>query len=483
MAGKVDQPNVLNTKKTNFAEWYIQVVRAAGVVDQRYPIKGCDVLMPLGASALKKMTGFLEEKLRGIGNKEVLFPLFIPNSYFSKESRHIKGFEEEVYHITHAGANKLDERLIVRPTSETGMYPMFSLWIRSYKDLPLKVFQTVSVFRYETKMTKPLIRTREVSFFNESHTAHRSWKDAEEEIKKAIKVYSDYFSNDLCLPFIMLKRPESDKFPGAVYSLAFDVIMPDGKDLQIGTVHNLGDNFAKAFEIKCTDDNGKEVFVNQTCYGISARSLGAVIGIHGDDKGLVFPPSIAPIKVVVIPIPVGDEKDVVMHEAEQVYARLRKEFGQDVHFDDRDQSVGSKFYDWELKGVPVRVELGPKDIAKHCVTLVRRDTGKKFVISQNNFVEYVKELLDRIQREMRKNAQKEHDKRIVFASSIEEIKNAVDNKKFARFPWCGSLDCAAEIEKTVNTPFIGYEEGALEHKKCIDCGSEAKHMAYIGRKY
>lgn len=468
-------------KEENFSEWFLEVLEKAGILDQRYPIKGCDVLLPLGAGILRKMVSVLEKLLKENGNKEVLFPLFIPEKFFKKESHHIKGFEEEVYYVTHAGKNKLDEKLVIRPTSETAMYPMFSLWVRSYQDLPLKIFQTVSVFRYETKMTKPLVRIREVMFFNESHTAHKDWEEAEEEVKAAVKIYSKYYLDNLALPFLVLKRPEWDKFPGAVYSLAFDTLMPDGKVLQIGTVHNLGENFAKAFEIKYTDKDGRKRYVNQTCYGISTRPLAALIAVHGDDKGLILPPEIAPIQIVIVPIFTKETKTKVLEKCGEILGRLKEE-GYSVILDDREYTPGFKFHDWELRGVPLRIEIGPKDIEKKQAVLARRDFLERVPVADDVLEKEVQEAFDSMFLQLKKRAQESLC--ISDAKNYKELKTRL-KEGFVRIDFCMNEKCAEKLKEKIKAEVRGALFGKHEKpgKKCVVCGKPAKEKVYIAKAY
>jgi len=480
--GSSAAPEALTVKKSeNFAEWYNQLVKVAGLVDQRYPVKGCEVMMPLGTAVLRNMSNMLEDLLKQNGNSEVLFPLFIPENFLAKEAEHIKGFGNEVYYVTHAGENKLEERLILRPTSETAMYPMFALWIRSHNDLPLKVFQTVSVFRYETKMTKPLVRMREVMFFNESHTAHESWDAAEREVEAAIKIYSKHYRENLALPFIVIKRLDADKFPGAVYTLAFDTIMPDGKRLQIGTAHNLGENFSKPFNIQFLDKDQTKKYVNQTCYGISTRPLAAITAVHGDDRGLVLPPKIAPTQIVIVPILFEKTREAVIEHARRLLEKLVQS-GWRVHLDERDISAGAKFYDWELRGVPIRIELGPRDIERKTVVVARRDTGEKVNEIEGKIVTRITSMLADIQASMLKRAEDYHTSMIVNAKSVKDIATAVGKGMFARAMWCGEMKCAENIEKGADAAISGTDIAEKAAGKCI-CGNTAKHVIYVGKSY
>ncbi len=475
-----EESYALTEKKENFSEWFNQIIQVAGLIEHRYPIKGCEVLMPHGTDILRRSTNLLEEMLKENGNKEVLFPLFIPENMLKKETEHIKGFEEEVYYVTHAGKNQLNEKLVLRPTSETAMYPMFALWIRSHKDLPLKIFQTVSVFRYETKMTKPLVRTREVMFFNESHTCHKDWEDAENEVKAASIIYSEHFSENLAVPFILSKRPKWDTFPGAVYTKAFDTIMPDGKFMQIGTVHNLGDNFAKTFEIKFRDENEEVQHANQTCYGMSTRSLAAIVAIHGDDKGLVLPPKIAPIQITIIPIMFKKDGEKVLNHCKDLYARLKKYYR--VELDTSDKAVGSKFYDWEIKGIPIRIEVGPKEMEKNVVTLTKRIDGEKSTISEKNLEEFIENMLENIQHDMRRAAEDKQREKIQKAVDKEDVIKIIDGRKISKVELCEDANCAQKLEQDSGHNYMG-DEKTKEQAKCIMCGKQSRYTGYIGRKY
>ncbi len=359
--------------KDNFSEWYNELLMMAQVMDVRYPIKGVYVWYPFGFSIRKKVYNMLRA-LMDVDHQETQFPMLIPKPELLKESEHIKGFEDEVYWVTHGGLTPLEIPLALRPTSETAMYPMFKLWIRSHADLPLKLYQIVNIFRYETKHTRPLIRLREVTSFKEAHTAHATYPEAEQQVREAMDLYSDFFTK-LAVPFIINKRPDWDKFPGADYTMAFDAMMPDGRSLQVGTVHLLGTKFAKTFEITYEDSTGQQQFVNQTCYGISERCIAATIGIHGDNKGLVLPPNASPTQVVIIPIVFKSGAEEVLEACKKVRSILN-DSGITAVLDDKDERPGAKYYKWEMKGVPFRIEIGPRDLKNNAVMLVRRD-GKK----------------------------------------------------------------------------------------------------------
>ncbi|MCD6382836.1 MAG: proline--tRNA ligase, partial [Thermoplasmata archaeon] len=302
--------------KENFPEWYNEIVELSGLVDKRYPIKGMNVWLPYGWELMRNIDRVIREEMKRTSHQEVCFPLLIPKGEFQKEADHIKGFSEEVYWVTHGGSTPLDVPLLLRPTSETAMYPMFSLWVRSHSDLPLKIFQIVNVFRYETKQTRPFIRMREIHFF-EAHTCHRDFEDAERQIKEDLEIMENV-SKKLCIPYLELLRPEWDKFAGAYYTVGIDTLMPSGRTLQIASIHQYRDNFARAYNITYEDDDGEHRFVHQTTYGMSERLVGAIVGLHGDNRGIVLPPEIAPIQVVIVPIPKKGFRERVEEEARKV---------------------------------------------------------------------------------------------------------------------------------------------------------------------
>src|SRR5512136_1184915 len=361
--------------KESFSEWYHELLMTAEIVDNRYPVKGMCVWFPFGF-ALKKNVYAIIRELLDPDHQESQFPLLIPEGEFMKEAQHIKGFEDEVYWVTCGGTAPLEVKLALRPTSETAIYPMFKLWIRSHADLPLRIYQIVNTFRYETKHTRPLIRLREITSFKEAHTAHATWEEAAMQVEVAIQRYSEFYRR-LAIPFLVSRRPAWDKFPGADYTMAIDVIMPDGRTLQVGTAHHLGSTFAKTYEITYEAEDGSQKLVSQTCYGISERCIAALISVHGDDKGLVLPWGVAPVQIVIVPILLGD-KEKVLEVCKDLEQKLR-EAGLRVQLDTSDERPGAKFYTWEMKGVPIRLEVGPRDIEKGVVTLVRRDKVKKTV--------------------------------------------------------------------------------------------------------
>ncbi|GBF36325.1 MAG TPA: proline--tRNA ligase [Methanothermococcus okinawensis] len=408
----------------NFSEWYSEILEKAEIYDVRYPIKGCGVYLPYGFKIRRYTFDILRRLLEEKGHEEVLFPLLIPEDLLAKEGEHIKGFENEVFWVTHGGKKPLEIKLALRPTSETPIYYMMKLWIKVHKDLPIKIFQIVNTFRYETKHTRPLIRLREIMTFKEAHTAHTTMEEAENQVKEAIEIYREFF-NELGIPVIVSRRPEWDKFPGAEYTVAFDTVFPDGRVIQIGTVHNLGQNFSRTFDLEFETLEGGKDYVYQTCYGISDRAIASIIAIHGDEKGLILPPNVAPIQVIIIPLLFKGKKEIVYDKTRKLYSLL-KEAGVRVKIDDRDIRPGRKFNDWELRGVPVRIEVGPKDIENKVVTIYRRDTGEKYHVGEDKIMDEILDLLEKIKDNMRKKAKEKIERYITIVDynadiPIEEI--------------------------------------------------------------
>ncbi len=467
--------------KENFSEWYNEILWRADIMDVRYPVKGLYVWYPHGFS-LRRSTYNILRELMDRDHEETLFPLLIPENEFMKEAEHIKGFEEEVYWVTHGGTTELDIKLALRPTSETAIYPMYSLWVRSHADLPLKLYQIVNTFRYETKHTRPLIRLREITSFKEAHTVHATWDDAKKQVEDAISLYREFYDR-LCVPVIISRRPEWDKFPGADYTMAADVIMPDGKTLQAGTVHHLGDNFSKTFDLTYEDENGEQKPAFQTCYGISERCIAAVISIHGDDKGLVLPPEIAPVQIVIVPIIMKQNAEEVTAAAKELEKEI-KEAGFRVKIDARQLRPGAKYYHWEMRGVPLRIEIGPRDIANGVIMAVDR-YGRKDTIKREDAISGIKARLEDFKQEMKTRAVSKAKEQINIASTLKEAKEAI-SKGVAIIQWCGCKACADEIEEMLDVSVLGDEIRSeyIEDKKgkCIICGRPSK-PAIVARAY
>lgn len=470
-------------KFTNFSNWFDDVIFQARIVDARFPIKGFVVYLENGVFIIDKIRRRLEELLIETGHKPMMFPLVTSEDLFSKEAEHIKGFSSEVFVIERAGGNELDKKLILRPTSETIMYPMFKLWIRSHADLPLKIFQSVNVYRYETKATRPLYRAREFPW-NEAHTAHATAAEAEQQVREAIEIYSKVLK-ELGIGYLILKRPEFDKFAGAKYSIAFDAWNPDGKVNQVATVHNLGRNFSKAYEIYFEQKDGSRALVYQTCYGFGfSRVLAAIISQHGDDRGCVFPPWVAPVQVVIVPIPFKGQEEAIESYARKVYDILKDAYR--CVLDEReDMTPGEKFYYWEMMGVPVRAEVGPKEVVNNKVTLFRRDTFERSEVELEKLKEEVGSLMSKIMTSLRDRSLRMMEELILDAKSIEDVKNALNQRKIARIEWCGKIECAQKIKESAGGEVRGsrYDIVEVPQGNCIVCFEKAKEVIYVARAY
>jgi prolyl-tRNA synthetase len=464
--------------KESFSEWYHELLMTAEIIDNRYPVKGMCVWFPFGFAIKKNVYAVIRELLDP-DHQETQFPLMIPENEFMKEAQHIKGFEEEVYWVTHGGTSPLEVKLALRPTSETAIYPMFKLWIRSHADLPLRIYQIVNTFRYETKHTRPLIRLREITSFKEAHTVHATWEEAAEQVEVAISRYSEFYRR-LALPFLVSRRPSWDKFPGADYTTAIDVIMPDGKTLQVGTAHHLGSTFAKTYEITYEAENGEQKLVSQTCYGISERCIAALISVHGDEKGLMLPWGVAPIQVVIVPILLGD-KEKVLAVCRELQSKLSAACIR-VQLDTSDERPGAKFYKWEMKGVPIRLEVGPRDIEKGVVTLARRDGAKK-AVPMDGLVDAVSKEAEELQTALYTKAKDLHEAKIKEVTSIEEAK-AQMQVGVALVPWCGEVDCGHQLEDQVEANMLGEPQYvSLPEAACAVCGKISPGRTYMAKQY
>ncbi len=469
---------------SEFSEWFHSILEEAEIIDTRYPVKGMHVWLPQGFKIRKHTLNILKNILDK-DHEEVLFPLLIPEDELAKEAIHVKGFEEEVYWVTHGGLTELNKKLALRPTSETAMYPMFSLWVRNHSDLPMKYYQVVNTFRYETKHTRPLIRVREITTFKEAHTVHATAEETEQQVQEAIKIYKKFFDM-LGIPYTVSKRPEWDKFPGAEYTVAFDTIMPDGKTLQIGTVHNLGQTFAKTFDIKYETTTGEHEYVYQTCYGLSDRVIASVIGIHGDKAGLCMPPDIAPYQVVIVPIIFKKGGEEVLEFCRNLKEKLKTEADLRVYFDDRDIRAGKKYYEWEMRGVPLRIEVGPRDLKNKKVVTYRRDSKEKEIIDYNPLAisDTIYEILGDISLNMKDKSWEIFEKSIRSVNSIEEATDEMSKAGgIITFNWCGDQDCGKDIEEKVRVDILGVQESDEDNLTCINCEKPSKHLTLIAKTY
>ena len=474
----------LPTRAQDFSEWYNQLVLKAQLADYA-PVRGCMVVRPYGWALWENIQGALDRRFKATGHQNVAFPMLIPRSFIDKEKHHVEGFSPELAVVTIGGGEELAEPLVIRPTSETIIGHMWSKWIQSYRDLPVLMNQWNSVVRWELR-TKLFLRTLEF-YWQEGHTAHATREEAEFETRQMLDIYTDFAVNDAAIPVIPGKKSDAEKFAGADVTFSIEAMMGDGKALQAGTSHFLGQNFAQAFEVRYLDQNGQLQHCWTTSWGLSTRFIGAIIMVHGDDQGLVMPPKLAPIQAVIVPIYKTDEEKAGVLEAARKLNNELVKAGVRVKLDEREgQSAGWKFNDWEMRGVPVRVELGPKDVAKQAAVLARRDKpGREGKVSAPlaDMPATIEKLLADIQQSL-------HDKALGFrksnthdAKNIEELKRAVETG-FALASWCGSGDCEAKIKEETRATMrcIPLEqEGAAGD--CVACGKPAKDCAVFARAY
>ena len=475
----------LNVKKQeNFSEWYTQVLEKAEVVDLRYNVKGFEVIRPWGAMIIEIMFKLYEEELKKQGHKPVIFPTLIPEENFKKESSHVKGFTPEVFWLQKTQG---DSKLALRPTSETAFYQMYALWIRSHRDLPLKLYQRANIFRYETKATRPLIRTREFHWI-EAHDCFATKKQAEAQVQEDIQITETIMHQKFGIAFLPMKRPEWDKFAGAEYTIGSDVLMPDGKFIQQPSTHLLAQHFSKAFNVKFKDESGKEDYVWQTCYGpCISRILASVISMHGDDDGLIIPSCISPVQVIIIPIFNKENKNKILKEAEKINEKI-KSSGLKTEIDAGEKRPGEKYHEWELKGVPFRLEIGERELKEKKLTLFTRDTKTKENIQIKNLSE-IKKLGQEFDERLKLKADKFIKGKIINCETKQKIKDTIKNKKIARINFC-SVDrhgekCAEFIEKELGAEVRGILANKREKAKgkCVICGKTAKEIVYVGRGY
>lgn len=472
-------------KDKNFSDWYSQVIQKSEIIDLRFDVKGFLVIRPWGTRILNNMFSLYEEELQSKEHEPTIMPIVIPESNLKKESSHVKGFTPEVFWLEHKQG---EERLALRPTSETVYTPMFKLWIRSYKDLPMKLYQKGPVFRYDTKATRPLIRGREFHWI-EAHDAFATKENAEKQVQEDIDTTERVMHQKFGIPFLPMKRPEWDKFAGAEYTIGSDVMMPDGKLIQQPSTHLMGQKFSKAFNATFKNEQGKEEYLWTTAYGPAmSRILVSVISMHGDDKGLVLPFSISPVKVIIVPIFKKKNKEQIMKYAKEVKNKLKN---YKIKTDDREYSPGWKFNEWELKGIPFRIEVGENEMKNKSLTLSIRDTGEKKKISIND-LKNLEKLGEEFDKRLRDKADKFMDNKIIYCKTKEQIKKAMDNGKIAKVNFCSTkeqgIKCAEIIEKEINAEVRGTRADLQEEKpsnsgKCPICNKTANEVVYIGRSY
>ncbi|OXL82834.1 proline--tRNA ligase [Paenibacillus sp. SSG-1] len=466
----------------DFSRWYIDVIKKADLMDYS-PVRGCIVFRPDGYEIWEHIQRDLDRRFKETGHRNAYFPLFIPESFFQKEKEHVEGFNPELPWVTEAGGDKLEERLAIRPTSETMFGHMYAKWIQSYRDLPVLINQWANVVRWE-KRTLPFLRTSEF-LWQEGHTAHETEAEAREETMKMLEVYRQFVEEFLAIPVITGQKTPSEKFAGAVETFSIEAMMKDGRAVQAGTSHYLGTNFAVAFDIQYLSRDNKQEYVHTTSWGTSTRLIGSMIMVHGDDRGLALPPKVAPTQVIMIPIGPPKTWDAVVGRTDELFAEL-KQAGIRVRVDDRsDLRPGWKFNEYEMRGVPVRLEIGPRDMENGVCVLVSRITGEKKVVQQANLVEEVQTMLDQVQKEMFDRAKQFMNDHFYSVDTLEEMKNSMEQQRgFTLAGWCGSEACESKVKEETgatsrNIPF----EPAEEKHTCLVCGQPAKHTVVFARAY
>lgn len=473
--------------KDDFSQWYLDVVYKAQLADES-PVRGCMIIRPYGYALWENMQRLLDERIKATGHQNFYFPLFIPESFLKKEAEHVEGFAPEVAWVTYGGGEELTERLAVRPTSETIIGHAYARWVQSYRDLPLLYNQWGNVVRWE-KRTRPFLRTSEF-LWQEGHTAHRTEEEAEAEtLKILIDVYQDFIEKELAIPVIVGRKSEAERFAGAARTYSLEAMMGDGKALQAGTSHNLGQNFARSFEIMFQDVDGERKYAWTTSWGASTRLVGAVIMVHGDDAGLRMPPRVAPIQVVIVPIwRKEDEREAVTAAISALEGQLRRA-GVRIHTDWREETPGYKFNDWELRGVPLRLEVGPKDVQNQQAVLVRRDSKPrvKETVAQEQVVARVQQLLAEIQRSLYQQALEFRKSRTYRAEDFATLERLMADREHLGFVeawWCGDAACEAEIKAKTQATIrnLPLEQPGGEGK-CVYCGRRAPNWAIFAKAY
>ena len=468
----------ITAMEDDFAQWYTDVVKKAELLDYS-SVKGCMVIRPAGYAIWELIQSQMDERFKATGVKNVYLPLFIPESLLNKEKDHVEGFAPEVAWVTQGGLQPLQERLCVRPTSETLFCDYYKNTVQSYRDLPQICNQWCSVVRWE-KETRPFLRSREF-LWQEGHTAHATAEEAEERTLQMLNVYADFCEQVLAIPVIKGRKTDKEKFAGAESTYTIEALMHDGKALQSGTSHNFGDGFARAFDIQYTDNNNKLQYVHQTSWGSTTRLIGAVIMVHGDNSGLCLPPKIAPTQVMVIPI--QQKKEGVLAKAEELCNRLKSVCRADI--DITDKSPGWKFSEQEMRGIPLRVEIGPKDIEAGKCVICRRDTREKTEVSLEELENKVKELLDKMQVEMLERAREHREKHTFVATDMVEFRRLFNEETgFVKAMWCGDQACedAIKEELAVTSRCMPFEQEQISDV-CVCCGKPAKKMVYWGKAY
>lgn len=471
------------SKSDDFSEWFTQVVLKARLADY-VPVKGLIALRPDGYSVWESLRGRLDERFSKRGIRNGFLPVLIPESLLKKEEEHFSGFDPEVFWVTHSGTNEIGDRLALRPTSETLAYSLYSKWVQSWRDLPLKINFWNTALRAEIKSTKPFLRTSEF-LWQEGHTVHATREEAEKEVMEILEIYRKTVEEELAIPVVTGRKSEKEKFVGAVYTTAMESIMPDGKALQMGTSHFLGQNFSRPFEVKFADRNNVEHFAWQTSWGVSWRLIGAMIMVHGDDSGLVLPPRVAPIQAVIVPI-IFKEKDeeMVLEKAQSIRKELEGS-GIRAHMDDRrGLTPGYKFNDWELRGIPVRIEIGPRDIQASKAVVATRYNKEKTDVGLDGISSKIQGILESVHSAMLEKARRLLEEKTTEISSHDEFKRGMEAGGFLKARWCGSQECEERIKEETGgeirvIPFSNEEAGG----KCVYCGGQGRSVPLFARGY
>jgi len=471
----------ITPRSEDFSRWYLDVVRRAELADYS-PVKGCMVIRPYGYAMWELLQQALDSRIKATGHVNAYFPLFIPNSLLTKEAEHVEGFSPQVAYVTHAGGEELEEKLVVRPTSEAIIGTMYANWVQSWRDLPILINQWANVVRWEKK-TYPFLRTTEF-LWQEGHTAHETEEEAEAETLKILDLYADVCESVLAMPVVQGRKTDSEKFAGALRTYSIEALMGDGRALQAGTSHNLGQNFAKAFDIKFQARDKSVQYVWGTSWGVTTRLVGGLIMTHGDDSGLVLPPKIAPHQVVIVPIGRENWRETVLPKARDIQRELQAA-GVRVTLDERDERPGWKFAEWELRGVPLRVEIGPRDIEKSAVLVARRDTREKQSLSMDGLPQRVLQLLDEVQANLHQRARQFRDEHTQRANDYAEFKAIMEGRPgFVISPWCGSADCEAQIKTDTQATIRNMPmNAATPSGNCVRCDNPAKFEAWFAKAY
>lgn len=471
----------ITPRKTDYNRWYTDVIIQGKLADYS-PVKGCMVIRPNGYAIWEQMQRVLDGMFKETGHENAYFPLFIPESFMKKEAEHVEGFAPECAVVTHGGGQELEEPLYVRPTSETIIWSMYKKWIMSYRDLPILINQWANVVRWEMR-TRLFLRTTEF-LWQEGHTAHASYEEAEEETRRILEIYREFAEEYMAMPVILGRKSEAEKFAGAVHTYSIEAMMQDAKALQAGTSHNLGQNFAKAFDVKFQDRDGELKYVYATSWGVSTRLIGALIMTHGDDNGIIIPPRLAQIQLVIIPIWKESNREQVLNFSGEVFRKLKPHFS--VKLDDREQyKPGYKYTEWEMQGVPLRVEIGPRDVENNQVMLVRRDTREKIPVSTDSLIPRIQEILERIQQDLFNRALEFRKANTYQIDDYGEFRKVIDEKNgFIEAHWCGSPECEEKVKDDTkatirNIPF----DRADDTGKCIVCGKPSEGRVIFAKAY